>query len=101
MLRGGNITLALDSSEALNQAKGGFPLQSGQESFDLIHAIRKSASHLLFVVQWHWIKGHQNEGNAIQNQDWWSQQNAVCNAMAKNYWNTYQNLRISHESCLL
>ena len=79
----GQVTIALDSLTAMQQAGGDWPLILDQECFDYLQIIRAwiKLSPLSFIFQH--VKGHKTDLVAYNQLDWWGQRNDDVDGMAK------------------
>ena len=84
----GEITIACDGQNALNESKYKGPVKVTASNSDLLTTIRYLVKTIPIDIRWHWVKGHQdNNGTSISTLDFWAQRNILCDGLAKIHWN--------------
>jgi hypothetical protein len=92
-IESGTVTLALDGESALKAVSKSVTPSAHWSDYDLIMDIRNSVSSLPIQVKWKWVKGHQDDHEAVSKLDVWSQLNVIVDNLSKSYWNQNKHLK--------
>lgn len=53
----------------------------------MLGAICQLVKEIPIDIEWHWVKGHQDNNTLFSALDFWARRNILCDGLAKLYWN--------------
>ena len=75
--------IGCDNESSLRTCDFGHSFNPSQRDCDLVSSLHNRVSVTEGSLKDHWVKGHQDKIQRLQDLDWWGQMNVRCDSLAK------------------